>query len=118
MTITAEHIEQSNQIGQQTTDLMAMLLRQNIVLTSLDNEKSITQKIDVLTLIRENLVKNIDIETLPTDKDELAFMDLITNITEQIQIFEIKIGRKKIENLRRAGQNLAKKQRYSMGIFD
>ena len=45
-------------------------------------------------------------------------MDLITNITEQIQVFEIIIGRKKIENLRRAGQNLAKKQRYSMGVID
>ena len=116
MTITAEHIEQSNQFGQQTTDLMAMLLRQNIVLTSLDNEKSITQKIDVLTLIRENLVKNIDIETLPTDKDELIFMDLISSITEQIQIFEVIIGRKNFENLRRIGRRFGQKYQQSIDL--
>ena len=118
MTITAENIEQLNQIGQQSSDFVSTLLRQSIAVSPSENKKSIAHKIDVLTLIRELLVQTIDIETLPTDKDELAFMDLITNITEQIQYFEIAIGRKKIENLRRAGQNLAKKQRYSMGIVD
>ena len=117
MTITIENIEQSNQIGQQSSDFVSALLRQSIAISPLDSEKSIAHKIDVLTSLREYLVNTIDIEMLPTDKDELDFMDLITNITEQIQVFEIIIGRKKIENLRRAGQNLAKKQRYAIGVI-
>ena len=118
MVITQENIEQSEERCQQIAGYIASFLSQNMALSHTDNKKSIAHKIDVLTSIKELLVQTIDIETLPTDKDELDFLDLITNITEQIQVFEIIIGRKKVENLRRAGQNLAKKQRYSMGIVD
>ena len=114
MTFTAENIEQSNQIGQRTTDLVSLMFR---VLPS-DTEKSIARKIDDLTALKDHFVTNIDIDTLPTDEDELNFLNLISSITEQIQIYEILIGRKKIENLRRAGQNLGRRQRRLMGIID
>ena len=118
MVITQEIIEQSEERCQQITRYVASFLSQNITLSHMDSEKSIARKIDVLTALKEYFVTNIDIDTLPTDEDELNFLNLISSITEQIQIYEIIIGRKNIVNLRRAGQNLAKKQRYSMGIVD
>jgi hypothetical protein len=82
--------------------------------SSSDNEKSIARKIETLKSIREYFVKNIDIDTLPTDEDELIFLDLISNITEQIEVFEIMIGRKNIETLRRIGQRFGRKHQEPM----
>ena len=118
MVITQENIEQSEERCQQITHYVTSFLSQNITLSHTDTEKSIARKIDDLTALKDHFVTNIDIDTLPTDEDELNFLNLISSITEQIQIYEILIGRKKIENLRRAGQNLGRRQRRLMGIID
>jgi hypothetical protein len=118
MTITIENIEESKQRAQEIANSFSSFLHQNIVLTLADNEKSIARKIDILTSLKECFLNNIDIDSLPTNDDELNFINLISNITEQIQKYEIIIGRKDIDALRRAGQRLARKQRISMGIID
>ena len=117
MTITIENIEQAKVREQQANNWLTSSLRQNLIPATSDDEKSIIRKIDALTSFKEYFLQNIDSAKM-NDNELISYMLFIESITDQIQAYEIMIGRIDIESLRRAGQNLARKQRISMGIID
>lgn len=109
MVITSENITQSYETGQQAADSFSTFLVDNIAITSSDNTKSIERKINLLTSLKDYLLANIDINSLPNKAQRLNFFKLITKITEQVEEFEIIIGRKDLEHLRRIGKRFGQK---------
>ena len=116
MTLTAEKIQESNIIQQSELDNLSLLLLENVSIVSTDNEKSIAHKIDMLTSLKDYLIKNIDINSLPSDAQQLKYIKLLSKITEQIEAFEIIIGRKDIEALKRAAKRFALKTKDPIGF--
>jgi hypothetical protein len=112
MTITKENINQSNIIEQQETEMLSSLLFHSISLVPTDDESSIAHKIEILTSLKDYLIKNIDIDSLSSDAQELNYIRILSKITVQIENFEIIIGRKDIESLKRAAKRFAKRTQY------
>lgn len=112
MTITKENIQQSNIIEQKETEMLSSLLFHNISLVPTDDEYTIAHKIDVLTSLKDYLLNNIDIDSLSSDVQELNYIRILSKITVQIEKFEIIIGRKDVESLKRASKRFAKRTQY------
>ncbi len=112
MTLTSENIKEYNVIEQEETQMLSSLLFHNISLVPTDDEYSIAHKIDVLTSLKDYLLKNIDIDSLSSNVQELNYIRILSKITVQIERFEIIIGRKDIESLKRAAKRFAKRQQY------
>jgi hypothetical protein len=118
MTITAENIAYSHQIGQQAADSFAALLIENIAITPSDSKVSIENKIAILTSLKNYILHNIDIDALPNDALQLKFIKLIAQLNEQIEAFNILVGKFSHEDLKRIGQHFARKTQYPVGLTD
>ena len=118
MTITTENIAHSQQIGQQAADSFAALLIENIAIAPSDNKASIENKITILTSLKTYVLTHIDIDTLPNDALQLKFIKLIAQLNEQIEEFEILVGKFSREDLTRIGKHFSRKTQYPVGLVD
>ena len=116
MVITSDNIKQINKFEQEDAQILSTILLDNLFIATSDNEKSINRKILILNAIRETLLKNTDIDALASEIKELNFIRLISKINAQIEAFEIIVGKKDINSLKRAGQRFAQKTVSPIGI--
>jgi hypothetical protein len=116
MVITLENIKQANKFEQEDAHIFSTILLDNLFVATSDNEKSINRKILILNAIRETLLKNTDIDTLTSEIKELNFIRLISKINAQIEAFEIIVGKKDINDLKRAGKRFAQKTAFPIGV--
>ena len=65
-----------------------------------------------------HLLKNTDIDTLSSEIQELNFIRLISKMNAQIEAFEIIVGKKDLESLKRAGKRFAQKTQSAIGMTD
>ena len=115
MVLISEKITDYNVIDQEETDKLSSLLMFNISVTDKDDEASVAQKIDYLKSLRDYLNNSIDIDSL-TDSQQLIYMHILSKIGRQIENFEIAIGRKDIEALRRAAKRFSLKTKDPVGF--
>ena len=118
MVITLEKIKQTNKFEQEDAQILSSILLENLYVATSDTEKSISRKILILNSIKETLLKNIDIDSLSSDLQELNFIRLISKINSQIEAFEIITGKKDLESLKRAGRRFGQKTRSVIGMTD
>jgi hypothetical protein len=118
MTLNAEIIKQSNVIEQYEVELLSSILFQNVSIISIDNEQSIKYKIEILKSLKEYLIKNIEIENLTSENQQLDFINLLSKISEQIENFEIITGIKDIKSLKRAAKTFSKKTQFPLGFIE
>ena len=118
MTLTSEKIKESNIIEQHEVELLSKLLFQNISIVSNDTKKTITHKINTLQSLKDYLLKNIEIDNLPSDSAQLNYINLLSKITEQIENFEIVIGIKDINSLKRAAKTFSRKTQFPIGFTE
>ncbi len=116
MIITSDNIKQINKFEQEDAQIFSTILLDNLFIATSDNEKSINRKILILNSIRETLLRNTDIDALPSDIQELNFIRLISKINAQIEAFEIITGKKDLESLKRAGKRFGQKTQFPIGI--
>ncbi len=115
MVLLSEKITDYNVIEQDETDKLSSLLMHNISITDSDDENSISQKIDYLTSLKEYLNTSIDIDSL-TEPEQINYINILSKINRQIENFEIAIGRKDIEALKRAAKRFALKTKDPIGF--
>lgn len=116
MVITSENITHTQEIGHQIADFLSTFWVENMTITSSDNKKSIERKISLLMSLKDNLIANIDVNTLPSRAQRLNFIKLIAQITEQIQEFEIVIGKYSRQDLNRIGKNFGRKHQEPLSL--
>lgn len=95
----------------------ASLIKNNSIVSS-DNKASIENKIANLKSLKTYALTHIDIDTLPDDALQLKFIKLIAQLNEQIEEFEIHVGKFSRADLTRIGKRFSRKTEYPIGLVD
>ena len=118
MVLTSENIKEANLIESNEIESLSSLLLGSVSVDTSDNEKSIEKKIETLLSLKQYLLQVIDIDILPSKKEKTLFIRLLSKINQQIETFEILIGRIDIKEIEKAAITFSKKTQFPIGIYE
>ena len=118
MGYTAENIKITNQFDAAEVSLFSEILFNNISAAASDTEQDIERKIEKLTFLSQIARKTVDIEALPSEKYQLAFIRFLSKLHQQIEALEILTGKTTPEQIERIGKRFAQKTQFPVGIKD
>ncbi len=118
MAILTENIKNVTRIEQHDINTISQWLSDAVKISNNDNEQSIELKIELLQFLLDYLPQVIDIDSLTSDKKQLAFIKLLSKLTDVKEELELLIGKITLEELETIGKNFAKKTQYPVGDLE
>jgi hypothetical protein len=118
MAVLTENIKNITRIEHNDISNVSLWLFDAVKVSTQDNESSIEHKIELLQFLLDYLPKTININSLATKTDQIAFIKLLSKLTDVKEELELLIGKITIEELEAIGKNFAKKTQYPVGDLE